>query len=232
MINQITLLLLVGLVWGQDVYPYFSDMGKQLEFEQNRITIIDVKETRQFISGGGSEFNWLSLISKYEPAYVVAPIKTDFYYVTKFSITKNGKVLSEIDFLNTIGLNEQADSLVLDYQKQFKNSKNQKSYIFNQTGYVSSKLAGPLWTIGWGYCVFIFGDPKNDGNLPDSDSRNWLLLSIAGTATGIWMWTTPKSRYTREVPAVPNIQSYLSNQQVKSLSEAYNRKLYNDISSR
>jgi hypothetical protein len=83
MINRITLLLFIGLAWGQDFYPYFSDMGKQLEFEQKRITIIDIKETRQFISGGGSEFNWLSLISKYEPAYVVAPIRTDFFLYYK-----------------------------------------------------------------------------------------------------------------------------------------------------
>mgnify|MGYP001228770415 CR=1 FL=1 len=39
MINRITLLLFIGLAWGQDEYPYFSDMQKQLSFEQKKIVI-------------------------------------------------------------------------------------------------------------------------------------------------------------------------------------------------
>ena len=33
------IVLLVGACFGQDVYPYFSDMAKQLEFEKNKIVI-------------------------------------------------------------------------------------------------------------------------------------------------------------------------------------------------
>ena len=69
------IVLLVGVCFGQDVYPYFSDMGKQLEFEQKKILVTLVKEKQQVISGGGSEFNWLSLMSNYEPTYKIAPIK-------------------------------------------------------------------------------------------------------------------------------------------------------------
>ena len=58
MINRITLLLFIGLAWAQDAYPYFSDMGKQLGFEQKKIVVSDFKESRQIIKGGGSEFNW------------------------------------------------------------------------------------------------------------------------------------------------------------------------------
>ena len=40
--NRITkvfpIFLTIGLAWGQDEYPYFSDMGKQLEFEQKNNT--------------------------------------------------------------------------------------------------------------------------------------------------------------------------------------------------
>ena len=111
-IKHLPLLLFIGLAWGQDKYPYFNDMGKQLEFEQKKIVISDTKESRQIIKGGGSEFNWLSLISKYEPSYKIyepsykiAPIKTEFEYVTFFSITRNGKKIGEIDFLNFVGLN-------------------------------------------------------------------------------------------------------------------------------
>ena len=100
------LVLLVGVCLWKYVYPYFSDMGKQLEFEQKKIIATHEEETQQIISGGGSEFNWLSLMSNYEPTYKIAPIKTDFRYVTVFNITRNGQNISEIDFLNFVGFNE------------------------------------------------------------------------------------------------------------------------------
>ena len=59
-------------------------MKKQLEFEQKKIVVNIDEEKRQIISGGGSEFNWLSLVSNYQPTYLIAPIKTDFEYVTKY----------------------------------------------------------------------------------------------------------------------------------------------------
>ena len=54
MIKRITLLLFIGLAWGQDEYPYFSYMQKQLSFDQKKIVINDTKESRQMISGGGN----------------------------------------------------------------------------------------------------------------------------------------------------------------------------------
>ena len=36
------IVLLVGVCFGQDVYPYFSDMAKQLEFEKNKIVISEI----------------------------------------------------------------------------------------------------------------------------------------------------------------------------------------------
>ena len=51
-INQIIeLLLFIGLVWGQDEYPYFNDISKQLKFEQKKIVVQIDKEMRQVISG-------------------------------------------------------------------------------------------------------------------------------------------------------------------------------------
>ena len=45
--------LLVGVCFGQDAYPYFSDMSKQLEFEKKRIIIEEGKSTQQIITGVG-----------------------------------------------------------------------------------------------------------------------------------------------------------------------------------
>ena len=89
MTKQFTLLLFIGLAWGQDTYPYFSDMGKQLEFEKNRIIIEEGESTQQIITGGGSEFNpWSLLTISPElklpylrdalPAYKNASIETNY----------------------------------------------------------------------------------------------------------------------------------------------------------
>ena len=133
MVRYISLLLFIGLAWGQDVYPYFSDMGKQLEFEQKKIVVSDFKESRQIIKGGGSEFNWLSIISEYEPTYKIAPITTEFEYVTIFSIKRNGHIISEIVFLNFVVLNSQADKKIEDYMSQldtYDKSLTNKKLVF------------------------------------------------------------------------------------------------------
>ena len=57
-------------------------------------------------------------MSNYQPTYIVSPIKTDFEFVTTFSIQRNGKDISEIDFLRFVGLDNQADSIVANYQDQ------------------------------------------------------------------------------------------------------------------
>ena len=64
-----------GVCFGQDFYPYFSDMEKQLEFEQ-KFFIKHIEKDLQIISGGGSYYNWLSEISAYQPRSLVTPIRT------------------------------------------------------------------------------------------------------------------------------------------------------------
>ena len=65
MCKYLSFLLFIGLALGQDTYPYFSDMSKQLEFEQKKILVENNVDKRQVISGGGSELNWFSLVSNY-----------------------------------------------------------------------------------------------------------------------------------------------------------------------
>ena len=122
--KHLTLLLFIGLAWGQDKYPYFSDMSKQLEFEQKKILVENNVDKRQVISGGGSEFNWLSLMSNYQPTYLVSPIQTDFEFVTTFSIQRNGKDISEIDFLRLARILAPNIPLMVKSWKKIKKKKN------------------------------------------------------------------------------------------------------------
>ena len=216
--------IIIEFLFSQDVYPYFNDMGKQLEFEQKKIVISDVKESRQIIKGGGSEFNWLSLISKYEPSYKIAPIKTEFEYVTFFSITRNGKKIGEIDFLNFVGLNAQADSLVKDFKRQLDLSSKNNTLVFDKRSYSSRKgmCYGTSALSGFIALTFL-GDRGYEGAafIP--------AVCSAGLLAGGLL--TKKSNYMVEPKKTyPSIKSFLTNEQVKSISEAYNRKLYGDIS--
>jgi hypothetical protein len=145
-----------------------------------------------------------------------------FSYITKFSITKNSKVLSEIDFLNAIGLNEIADSLVFDYQRLIKNFNNQENTFFDEKYYKRGKLTGFTSTAISLYALMN----REEFDLDDAYGTGMILC---GLVLGGVMISASKSDYTRTTKSYPQIQSFLSNQQVKSLSDAYNRKLYNDI---
>ena len=57
----IILILIFGAIYCEDQYPYFTNVEKQLEFEERKIEINEVNEKEMYISGGGSEFNWLSI---------------------------------------------------------------------------------------------------------------------------------------------------------------------------
>ena len=123
------IVLLVGVVFGQDEYPYFSDMAKQLEFEKKRIIIEEGESTQQIITGGGSEFNPWSLLTISPnlklpylrdalPAYKNAPIETYYEYHSYFNIQRDGKDISEIEMLRTMGLDKEADAIISEFEKE------------------------------------------------------------------------------------------------------------------
>ena len=84
--RYISLLLFIGMAWGQDRFPYFNDISKQLEFEQKKILVENNVDKRQNIPVDGSEFNWFSFMSNYQPTYLVSPTQTDFEFINTFSI--------------------------------------------------------------------------------------------------------------------------------------------------
>ena len=205
-LRKIKFLFLVSFVIGQDSYPYFSDMAKQLEFEKKKIEVVNTKESRQFITGGGSEFNWLSLISNYEPTYLIAPIKTDFFYVTEFSITQNGKVLSEIDFLNTIGLNEIAERLISDYIETIKKFKGRKKIVFDEYKYLDTRLRGTLsFPLGVLFSVTGLWLVSSDMN---AETLSIFILWSGFTVFTYKMMTAPKSKFMKEYDDPPQLKQY------------------------
>ena len=223
--RYLSLLLFLGLIWGHDQYPYFDDMSKQLEFEKKKILVENNVDKRQVISGGGSEFNWLSLMSNYQPTYLVSPIQTDFEFVTTFSIQRNGKDISEIDFLRFVGLDNQADSIVANYQEQISNFNDNENLVLDRENFVFRK--GMLGGCGalFGSITLVFSNDKM--NIESFITNATGLISLASFTA--FFLTKKESFMIKDKSNYPRLESFLSNEQVESISEAYNRKLYNDI---
>ena len=117
LVKPIAIILLgaYSFALGQDVYPYFSDSKKQLEFEKKRIFVREVYE-KEMILSGGSQMNFLYLLDKNQPIVVPGDIKTSYVYSYSFEMIQNGRQLSEIALLELIGLNDEANELRNDFK--------------------------------------------------------------------------------------------------------------------
>ena len=188
MIKHLILLLFIGLVWGQDKYPYFSDMTKQLKFEQKRIYIA--------YDGG-------------------------------YEITRNGKIVSELDFLYTLGLKKQADSLYNVYKKEMSDFllPNQVNRKLNMRAY--KKRLGMCFGVGT-----IFG-LITIRLLSDEYYRQIAIVPAAFSLGSIYAGVkTNKEKYIVKVKKkkkLPMLEKFFTKVQIQSMAEAYNRKLYKEI---
>ena len=111
---------MVQVCFGQDVYPYFSDMEKQLQFERQKVTIEKSEGVEQLISGGGSAFNWLSIIDEKQPMYLNQPINTSYVYYSNFYIKVDGKSITELEMLRKIGLDTEVNRIVSSHLKEIE----------------------------------------------------------------------------------------------------------------
>ena len=243
------IILLVGVCFGQDVYPYFRNMEKQLEFERRKIVIEEGESTQQIISGGGSEFNLWSLVIDSEPRYKTAPIETRYRYISYFNIQIDGKVISEIEMLKTIGLNQEALKIISDFNKKLKHYEDGKLQYEKSMAKFNDSLnlynenfrGSNNWETGT-YDFYIFGGLSTVLGIY---LKNNLLTGI-GVITSISILfaskkdknpiTEPKyipvSKPIKPAPFQlfePVFKQQLSTSQTKSMVEAYNRKLYSEI---
>ena len=146
--------------------------------------------------------------------------------MTNFSILKNNVSISEIDFLRSVGLNEEADSLVLDYQKNINSFKKNDNLVLDRDSYVFRK--GIL-----GGCGAFFSFLTLMAWAEKAEPIIGYSTSIISISSFIGFFITKKESFmVKDKNNYPQLKSFLSNEQVKSISEAYNRQLYNDISKR
>lgn len=241
------LILFSSIVFTQDVYPFFSDPIQQLEFEQKRIYINEVKKERQYISGGGDVFNWWSLLSDYEPTYKTAPISTSYTYKYTFEIVQNGKKLNEVEFIQDIGLTDLANKIKNSHKTKLNKYRNDM-ISWDNNRYYTKEIWNPyLLSLGMGSIaggIITLSISAEGNNRLLFGNEDWKVTPktlktigvteiIGGTILGILSMKFTKdvkrTNYNIEKPVEPVLKQHLTNNQIKSIAESHNRKVYKEI---
>tara|TARA_Y100001970_G_C14020152_1_gene743067 strand:+ start:160 stop:972 length:813 start_codon:yes stop_codon:yes gene_type:complete len=191
-----------------------------------------------------------------DPDYVSKnkPIKTTYTYWSEFNIKQNGKNLSEIEFLKIIGLTNQANNILKSYTDELakynfkKKLSTQGSYKtkFKKVGLLDNNI-GEWWRwFTWigiiGICSVTAADMSQTDygfGYADYSSEYEATLNFTAATAPLWLINTikvkePYEEFQYDYPNYrslekPIIKQSLSNLQIESLADSYNRKLYKQI---
>ena len=236
-------------VFGQDEYPYFSDPSKQLEFEKNRIYIIEEKGTKPITLGGGSTTELAnpiqSIFGGEEPQYVAKhnPLHTYNISYHNFKIEKNGIEISEIDLLSLLGLEEEKNRILKHYQgkltqyeEEFERIRQEPTKYINEQTIKKNDLAEGLYYTGGIFCCFFGGMgiiAVAAGSLGDSDAwvtKTFLTIGLISGGMMIKIGNmSVKTEIPKQYPNKPVLSRQMSTNQIKSLAITYNQNLYKNI---
>ena len=201
MFKMLIYLLINSFLFCADEYPYFTNVVKQLEFEERKIEINEVNEKEMYISGGGSEFNWLSILNPYLDSYTQQPLylnsdqKTSYRYIYTFEITQNGRIIPELEFLKIVGLQDRFDKIVNEYNAEVEvyNKKVEENKPYLTDKYIKYKQ------------VKLGGEPTTGKILKYSNYALIGYVGIMGIASMATLASPPndnpdlKSHHTKDV---------------------------------
>ena len=235
------IVLFVGFGFAQDSYPYFSDPNKQTKFEDNRVYIIEKSGKELHYSGGESYTElantWGYILLDESPEYVVkqTPLKTHYEYYYEFKIKKGTKTLNELEFLLEAGYNVKAKEIYNIYEEKMVPYKEQyaiyekeiNNYLENnkkiEKHYVRYGKSDCFAQYFLGSCAMIYAVPYIE------------TAVFAGIGMLITYFIPTKEKKVYDTiskptpPSEPTLGQVLTNEQIKSLAESYNRRIYEEI---
>ena len=240
---SILFIFLYSFALAQDVYPNFSDALKQLKFEENRIYILEDSGEERITTGGGSYTeiaNPIGYILGVENAQYVAkslPVDTYYKYWYEFKIKQGTDELNEMEFIKLIGLIEKYDyiknkrlKMLEEYNAALENHKN-SSYVGQ--GIVGYKKRINSWIpflVGSGLLLV-----QNESGRVIEEVRIPAMLIFTFWVFNLFSKEKPiygdVILYGLNQPIKPEFKQILSNEQIKSLAESYNRQVYKEIQS-
>jgi len=244
---------------GQDVYPYFSDPNKQTKFEDEKVYIIEKSGKEQHFSGGDSYTElantWGYILLDEDPDYVVkqTPITTYYEYYYEFKIKQGAKELTELEFLLTAGYDAKAKEIYDKYEKKMSlyntqyatYEKELKNYLENNKKiekvrlvyYKGNRLFYSFAFIGVLGTISFFTEINRRVNYKQADTYKAFGVMLFGILGGITSFIVipTEEKFEEDTmskpspPSEPRIEQVLSNEQIKSLAESYNRRIYEEI---
>ena len=259
---SIIFIFLYSFALCQDEYPYFTNVVKQLEFEERKIEINEVNEKEMYISGGGSEFNWLSILNPYlgsydqQPLYLNSNQETNYRYIYTFEISQNGRIISELEFLKVVGLQERFDKVVNDYNTEVdeynKKVEDNKPYLTDKYDEWKQVKVGGSPKIGkilkysnyalTGYVgIMGFRSMSTLSALPNDNPDLKSHYTKASIQTPIYLflfykfhkWIKNydwfKYKVKNKMGNPPQLKQTLNPKQLTSIGESYNRTLFDEI---
>ena len=173
------------------------------------------------VVSGGSEINFLYLLDSNQPVTIPAPVQTNYNYIYSFEIVQNGKMLSEIDMLKAVGLDDKANELTIEFEELVKKFKNMYSEPY--------KVRDDFW-YAFGVCLIVLPfmnyEIDDDAHITGYSDDALALLAL-GVGLGSWMLNDLAFTETYHTP--PPYEQKLTNKQLKSIAESYNKRVYNEI---
>ena len=231
----IKILCLSSFLFGEDMYPHFSEPTKQLEFEKIRIYVEEVEEKEVLISGG-AQFNFAYLVDTNQPITIPSPIKTDYKYLYKFEIKQNNQLINEQDFLIGIGLENEAKDILNEQTKLYFNSTYNTLATKLDTNYYEIVAKNKNYEFDHLFLAFsltLHGLPIYYGPEKTDTGTNILFhgLGLVFDYILIDKYSNRAYNYSYKQKTLKDFKykQSLSNKQIISLSESFNKKMYNNI---
>ena len=200
-----TLIILFAFIFAEDVYPNFSDAKKQLEFQNERITIKKIDETNRIISG----------VLETDTTVAVE-------YISIYEIIKGNQQITGFEFIQLIDLQEEVDRIKQEYRIEMEIFKNEPTHDVKKGGLLN-KIG--YWTTYFGaiYLLTFLQGCEEYGLCSDIVKSGSLIMG-----GGILLIFSPKVKETVEKP-YPVLKQQLSIERIKALTESYNRRIYKEI---
>ena len=190
------------------------------------------------------------------PKYVVkqTPIKTHYTYFYDFKIKRGTKILTELEFLFEAGYEAKAkevfsiyENVLAPYRSQLADYRKKLDYFNKNNRITTSKetnwddeTAGGCYNTVIG-CYAMMTWPLIAWAILDDDFRDVIYFEDEGMWLPVIAIINVMSMFPikgekkvnslpiPQKPVEPTLKQALANEQIKSLAEAYNRRLYKEI---
>ena len=207
---------------------------------------------------GGAQFNYLAFLNSSQPLYLPDEIKTEYAYINEYDIIQNGRILTEIEFLEIIGLSEAVEEIRSNFIQMVEEYNNKVAQYNKAVEHYENNLSigqlvlNPLSTgfciLGWSSTfiglwmyveinsdiskTFDFDKKKAGYQKPPFNILVGIgIISLASSYLSSLKYEALEKNNPKPYNYIskPVLKQKYTNKQLKSLAESYNKRIYEEI---